>query len=59
MGAQPSVLVTNDDGIGSRFLRELVVALSERFEVFVCAPDEERSWIGHAIMKLKKEMPFK
>ncbi len=57
MGARPSVLVTNDDGIGSRFLRELATALSERFEVFVCAPDEERSWIGHAISRHTRLVP--
>ncbi len=57
MGAGPSVLVTNDDGIGSRFLHELVAALNEHFEVFVCAPDGERSWIGHAISRRARLIP--
>jgi len=57
MGAGPSVLVTNDDGIGSCFLRELVAALGERFQVFVCAPDQERSWIGHAISRQTRLIP--
>jgi len=57
MGSKPSALVTNDDGIDSRFLRELVFALSKRFEVHVCAPDGERSWIGHAITRYDRLVP--
>lgn len=57
MGAAPTVLVTNDDGIGSRFLIELTNALGKRFEVFVCAPDGERSWSGHAISRHARLVP--
>jgi 5'-nucleotidase len=57
MGDKPTVLVTNDDGIGSFFLIELASALSSRFEVFVCAPDGERSWIGHAITRIDRLVP--
>jgi 5'-nucleotidase len=57
MGEGPTVLVTNDDGIGSRFLIELASALSKGFEVYVCAPDGERSWVGHAISRKDRLVP--
>lgn len=42
-------LVTNDDGIGSVFLHELVRALQQAgHELFVIAPKREQSWIGAA-----------
>jgi 5'-nucleotidase len=42
-------LVTNDDGIGSAFLHELVRALLARqHEVFLVAPKREQSWVGAA-----------
>jgi 5'-nucleotidase len=42
-------LVTNDDGIHSVFLHELVHALREAgHELFVVAPKSEQSWIGAA-----------
>ena len=41
------LLVTNDDGIGSVFLHELVRALlAADHEVFVVAPRVEQSWTG-------------
>tara|TARA_Y100000588_G_scaffold34197_1_gene33195 strand:- start:7834 stop:8604 length:771 start_codon:yes stop_codon:yes gene_type:complete len=57
MGPEATVLVTNDDGIGSRFLLELAKAVGERRNVFVCAPDGERSWIGHAITRHERLIP--
>ena len=48
---KPLILATNDDGINSNFLIQLVEALSENCEVITCAPDGERSWIGHAITR--------
>ena len=43
------LLVTNDDGIGSVFLHELVHALqSAGHELYVVAPKHEQSWIGAA-----------
>ncbi len=48
---KPLILATNDDGISSNFLIQLVEALSENCEVITCAPDGERSWIGHAITR--------
>ena len=42
-------LVTNDDGIGSTFLHELIHALrAAGHELFVVAPKREQSWIGAA-----------
>ena len=43
------LLVTNDDGIDSVFLHELVRALlAAAQEVFVVAPRQEQSWVGAA-----------
>jgi len=43
------VLVTNDDGIESVFLHELVFALKAAgHELYVVAPKREQSWIGAA-----------
>lgn len=42
-------LVTNDDGIGSVFLHELVQALrAGGHEIYVTAPKSEQSWVGAA-----------
>jgi 5'-nucleotidase len=42
-------LVTNDDGIGSVFLHELVRALIQAgHDVFLVAPKREQSWVGAA-----------
>lgn len=43
------ILVTNDDGIRSKGLVELVKALSIVGNVYVVAPDRERSGTGHAV----------
>lgn len=48
---KPHVLITNDDGIDSHFLRALVEAHLELFEVTVAAPLGERSWIGRALTR--------
>ena len=48
---KPLILATNDDGINSHFLIAMVEALSKSYEVVTCAPDGERSWIGHAITR--------
>jgi 5'-nucleotidase len=49
---RPSVLLTNDDGIGALFLRTLAEAAArEGFEVWVAAPTGERSWIGRAFSR--------
>ena len=45
------ILVTNDDGFDSFFLRILVDRLLERFAVTVVAPDSEKSWIGRGISR--------
>lgn len=48
---KPHVLVTNDDGIESAFLHQLVDALSKHFKVSVAAPAFEQSWIGRAVSR--------
>ena len=49
--SQPTVLVTNDDGISSHFLWRLVHALDQYFDVTVVAPDGERSWAGRSFTR--------
>ena len=56
---KPLLLATNDDGINSGFLITLVEELVKDFEVVTCAPDGERSWIGHAISRNAKLIPQK
>jgi 5'-nucleotidase len=46
---QRKILVTNDDGINSIGLFELVRALEELGEVWVVAPDRNRSGVSHAL----------
>lgn len=43
------ILVTNDDGVRSQGLRALVTHLSVLGDVYVVAPDRNRSAIGHAL----------
>jgi 5'-nucleotidase len=44
-----NVIVSNDDGIGSEGIRRLVQTLSQVADVYVCAPEGERSASGHSI----------
>jgi 5'-nucleotidase len=43
------VLISNDDGIHATGLQTLAEALSQQYEVYVVAPDRERSATGHAL----------
>lgn len=43
------ILVSNDDGILSNGIRALIEALAEKNEVYVVAPDRERSAAGHSL----------
>ncbi len=43
------VLVSNDDGIHATGIKTLVERLSLQYEVYVMAPDRERSATGHAL----------
>ncbi|KAG6512065.1 5'-nucleotidase SurE-like [Zingiber officinale] len=55
VASRPAVMVTNDDGIdapGLRFLVDLLVA-SDRYRVFVCAPDSDNSGVSHSITWLR------
>jgi len=49
MGEHPRILVTNDDGIYSKGILILAKALSGIGEVFVVAPDREKSAIAHSL----------
>ena len=44
-----NILVTNDDGIGSKGLRALAKAMSRVGQVTVIAPDKERSGVGSGL----------
>lgn len=43
------ILVTNDDGINSEGLRLLALELEKYYEVYVVAPDSEKSATSHAV----------
>jgi 5'-nucleotidase len=43
------ILLANDDGIASRGIRTLAKVLSEKHEVYVAAPDGERSSYSHSV----------
>ena len=49
MGERPTILVTNDDGITSKGILLLAKALTEAGEVFVVAPDREKSAVAHSL----------
>lgn len=49
MVGQLKILVTNDDGIYSKGILVLAKALQEVGEVFVVAPDREKSTIAHSL----------
>jgi 5'-nucleotidase len=50
----PHLLITNDDGIDSNFLRVLAEAHRPHFRVSVAAPKGEQSWIGRAFSRLRE-----
>jgi 5'-nucleotidase len=43
------ILLTNDDGIGAEGLTTLAASLRRKHEVWVFAPDKERSGVSHAL----------
>ncbi len=49
MAARSPILVTNDDGIQSKGILILAKALHEIGEVFVVAPDREKSAVAHSL----------
>ncbi|KAK1592667.1 hypothetical protein Q3G72_028551 [Acer saccharum] len=51
VGQRPTIMVTNDDGIGAPGLRALVHVLvsTHHFNVLVCAPDQEMSAVSHCV----------
>lgn len=57
-----NILVTNDDGITARGIHALAEALAGIAEIYVCAPDRQRTASGHGITVSEKlvlkEEPF-
>lgn len=49
MEKKMKILVANDDGIDAPGLRALVKRLAREYDVFVCAPNGERSSMSHAV----------
>ena len=47
--SKPLILVTNDDGITSNGILNLVTVMKELGDVLVVAPDGPQSGMGHAI----------
>jgi 5'-nucleotidase len=43
------ILISNDDGIEAEGINQLILCLQEEHELFVVAPDRERSATGHKI----------
>ena len=43
------ILISNDDGILANGIRALAEALSQKHEVYIVAPDRERSAAGHSL----------
>lgn len=61
---KPLILVSNDDGITAKGIRELVETMTKLGEVIVVAPDSPQSGMGHAItihlpLKVRKSDVFK
>ncbi len=44
-----NILIANDDGIWAAGIRALADALSEKANIYVCAPDSQRSAAGHGM----------
>ena len=43
------ILISNDDGIAANGIRVLTETLSKEHDVYVVAPDRERSAAGHSL----------
>ena len=48
-----NILIANDDGIDAAGIRALAAALAEKANVYICAPDSQRSAAGHGITMKK------
>ena len=48
-----NILIANDDGITAAGIRALADALSEKANIYICAPDSQRSAAGHGITMKK------
>jgi len=52
------ILITNDDGLNSRGIAALVKALRDTAELYVLAPDRQRSLVSHSLT-LRKPLKLK
>ena len=43
------ILLSNDDGVMAEGIKALTIALSKEHDVYVIAPDRERSAAGHSL----------
>ena len=43
------ILLSNDDGVMAEGIKALTIALSKEHDVYVVAPDRERSAAGHSL----------
>ncbi|MCR5228746.1 MAG: 5'/3'-nucleotidase SurE [Solobacterium sp.] len=50
------ILISNDDGIQAEGLRCLAARLMEKHDVYVCAPDRQRSGCSHAVTYFLKDL---
>ncbi|MED5336179.1 MAG: 5'/3'-nucleotidase SurE, partial [Bacteroidota bacterium] len=48
-GKRPRIVVTNDDGITAKGIQGLAEAMTEFGDVYVVAPDNPQSGMGHAV----------
>ena len=49
IGENMNILISNDDGIAANGIRVLTEVLSQKHNVYVVAPDRERSAAGHSL----------
>jgi 5'-nucleotidase len=49
MNRKPRVLLTNDDGIDAPGLQKLAAAVSSKWDVFIAAPEKQKSAVSNAL----------
>ncbi|MBR2497457.1 MAG: 5'/3'-nucleotidase SurE, partial [Parabacteroides sp.] len=52
MGERPLILITNDDGVDAKGIKEITECLRDLGDIIVFAPDGARSGMGSAITSL-------
>ena len=49
------ILLTNDDGIDAKGIQTLANVLKEKYEIYICAPIEQKSGYSHSVTYFHKE----